>query len=437
MKKRFITAIALCAIMLLTSCASTTDGQAQGQNETGKLSIVASTFYEYDWLLQVLGDRKDDFDVTLLLDSGSDMHSFEPSVQDIVTVSSADLFIYNGGHSQTWVSDTIASPMNDNFRSINIMDSLGDSVQAEVTVEGMQVGSAESAEFSYDEEMYDFFAPCCELTCCLDGTETHERSDSFEVDVDGTLLRFIHPTTGEIVEYTEDNDSFKFAADGALLGIILPKTESDSAEQSHEHDHDEDAHDHDEDAHDHDHDQGHAHDDEHVWLSLNNAMAICAIIGEEVAKLDPDNATVYIDNAENYIQVLSDLHIEYENAIATAARDTLIFADRFPFLYMMQDYDINYYAAFQGCAAETEATFETVKFLSEKIDELEVEKLLIIDNGLTELAETVIENSETKNAETLILHSMQTVTQEEIAAGATYYNYMHENLETLKLALAN
>ncbi len=355
MKKNLIITLILGTSMLLASCANSQEGQVVDQEETGKLSIVVSTFNEYDWLLQVLGERKDEFDVTLLLDSGLDMHSYEPSVEDIVTINSADLFIYNGGHSQTWIAEAIADPTNDNFKSINVMESLGDVVQEEVTVEGMQVGSIESSEHDHSED---------------------------------------------------------------------------------EHDHSEDEHDHSEDEHDHDHDEGHAHDDEHVWLSLNNAMTICEIIGEEVAELDSDNATIYTTNAENYIQELSDLHAEYETAIATAQRDTLIFADRFPFLYMMQDYDVNYYAAFQGCAAETEASFETIKFLSEKVDELDVNYLLVIDNGLIELAETVISSSEDKDAETIVLHSMQTVTEEEIAAGASYYNFMQENLETLKLALA-
>ncbi len=346
MRKNIIIATALCVSMLLAACSNTTNttsttSTTNNQTEEANFSIVTSTFNEYDWLLQVLGNQKENFDITLLLDSGSDMHSYEPSVEDITTISSADLFIYNGGHSHTWVADAIANPINDNFRSINVMERLGDTVQAEVLVEGMQTDSGE-----------------------------------------------------------------------------------------HDHDHEE--------AHDHSHDQeAGAHDDEHVWLSLNNAMTICEIMGEEVAKIDPVNADDYLANAQNYIETLSDLHKDYEEVMATAQRDTLIFADRFPFLYMMQDYDINYYAAFQGCAAETEASFETIKFLSEKVNELDVNKLLIIDNGLIELAETVISSSEDKDAETLVLHSMQTVTQEEMEAGATYYNYMQENLETLKLALMN
>ncbi len=352
MKKIFIISLLLSLALLLSSCAevpsseSPQSSQAQPSSEAGqeveveaeKFSIVASTFHEYDWVMQILGDNKDSFEVKLLLDSGSDMHSYEPSVQDITKIASADLLIYNGGNSHNWVTEVIAQPTNDNFRAVNIMENLGDAVHAEVAVEGMQLDSA----------------------------------------------------------------------------------------HAHDHDHEEDAHDHEEGG----------HDDEHVWLSLNNAMMICEIIGEELALIDSENAETYKTNADNYIKELSALNDEYVSAIEQAEKDTLIFADRFPFLYMMQDYDVNYYAAFQGCAAETEASFETIKFLSEKVNEYDVYNLLILDNGLIELATTVINSSENKDAMTLVLHSMQSVTREEIDAGASYLGYMQENLETLKTALS-
>ncbi len=165
-------------------------------------------------------------------------------------------------------------------------------------------------------------------------------------------------------------------------------------------------------------------------------MTICEVIGEEISKLDPENATSYETNTASYVASLAALHEEYKTAITEADRDTLIFADRFPFLYMLSDYEVNYYAAFQGCSAETEASFETVTFLAEKVNELDVNNLLVLDNGLVDVATTVNNTSEDKDSSTLVLHSMQSVSQEDIAAGATYLNIMQENLQTLKTALA-
>ncbi len=126
---------------------------------------------------------------------------------------------------------------------------------------------------------------------------------------------------------------------------------------------------------------------------------------------------------------------EFEAAIETAERDTLLYADRFPFLYLMEDYDINYYAAFQGCSAETEASIETITFLADKLSEYDVNYLLVLDNGLVELGETIINNSDNNDVEILALHSMQSVSQSDVDEGATYYSIMEQNLDTLKLAL--
>ncbi len=362
MKKKIICALALVGTMFLTGCAtSNTTGDETTPTNSGaeKYSIVATSFHEYDWVMQVLGDEKENFDVTLLMDTGVDMHSYEPSVEDIATINSSDLFIYNGGNSQSWVTDAIANPSNSNFKSINVMESLGDEIKEEEIVEGMQ---NDSNDHDHDHE-----------------------------------------------EETEADD--------------------------HDHDHEEatDADDHD----DHDHDEETSgHDDEHVWLSLDNAKDVCEVIGDEIAKIDTENASTYRTNADNYIKTLDDLDNNYETAIKSAPRDTLIFADRFPFLYMLDEYDVNYYAAFQGCSAETEASFETITFLAGKVDELDVNKLLIIDNGLEELAQTINNSSQDKDCKILTLNSLQSVSSDDINSGATYYKYMSENLEVLIQALA-
>ena len=164
-------------------------------------------------------------------------------------------------------------------------------------------------------------------------------------------------------------------------------------------------------------------------------MTVCEVLAEEIGVIDTENADAYKANANAYIEKLSALDQEYKDAVAEAEKDTLVFADRFPFLYLMDDYGINYYAAFQGCSAETEASFETVMFLAEKVDELDIDQLLIIDNGLVELAETVNSSTDKQDCDVLTLHSMQSVSQQDIDAGATYYNYMEGNLEVIKQAL--
>ena len=123
---------------------------------------------------------------------------------------------------------------------------------------------------------------------------------------------------------------------------------------------------------------------------------------------------------------------KYEETVSTAKNNTLVFADRFPFLYLTRDYGIKYYAAFPGCSAETEASFETVMFLSGKIDELGLKYIMTTESPVAGIAETVRENTGDKNAEILALDSMQSLTAED---GQDYISVMEKNLEVLEKAL--
>ena len=217
---------------------------------------------------------------------------------------------------------------------------------------------------------------------------------------------------------------------------------------SHNHDHDDEHnHDHDnEEGHDHDHDEdehdGHNHSstdieyDEHVWLSLKNAERFVNEISESLVSLDSANADAYSANAKAYNTELEALDKEYSEAVSSSTVKTLLFADRFPFRYMVADYGLSYYAAFDGCAADTNASFETVTFLAKKVDELGLKHVLKIDGSDGKIAKTVVENTNDKNQDILELDSMQSVNDDEINSGTTYLSIMKSNLEVLKKALS-
>lgn len=119
------------------------------------------------------------------------------------------------------------------------------------------------------------------------------------------------------------------------------------------------------------HMEGHGHDheeeaDEHVWLSLKNAKTLVDAISNALQELDPDNKDTYAANTSAYIEKLSALDGAYQSAVDGAARKTVLFGDRFPFRYLVDDYGLRYYAAFAGCSAESEASFETVSFLAKR-----------------------------------------------------------------------
>ena len=337
MFKRKILSIILASTLLIgniTGCGNakpaensgvTTDVSSGNSDDTMK--IVATIFPEYDWVNTILGEKAENADLTLLLDSGVDMHSYQPTAEDIAKVKRCDMFIYVGGESDKWVEDVIGSADNDDMVVINLLDVLGDSVKTEEIVEGM-----EHNEYEHDEE--------------------HEEEK-----------------------------------------------------------------------------------DEHVWLSLNNASILCEEIAVQLGNVDEANKDLYMSNYEAYKEKLMDLDSQYKEVVNGGSKKTLLFGDRFPFRYLVDDYGLDYYAAFAGCSAESEASFETIVFLAEKVDELDLPAIMTIEGPDHKLAESVKESTKSKDQKILTLDSMQSTTSKDIAGGTTYLSVMTNNLEVLKEAL--
>lgn len=327
---RKITSILIAMSLMFTGIsafdATVVRAESSSSGSGNKLKIVATIFPEYDWTREILGDRLEDVDLTLLLDNGTDLHSFQPAVKDIMKVSSCDLLIYVGGESDQWIEDALKSAANPDMKTINLMETLKDFIKEEETVEGMQ-------------------------------------------------------------------------------------------EKHHSHEEDEKEY------------------DEHVWTSLRNASAAAEVIADTLAELDPENSDIYKENLRSYQGELSSLDNEYQKTVDQSTHKTLLFADRFPFRYLVDDYGISYYAAFSGCSAESEASFKTITFLAEKVDELGLKEVFTIEKSDDRIAETVIENTRDKDQKVAVLNSMQSITSEEIADGTTYLSIMEDNLKVLKAAL--
>ena len=296
--------------------------------ETGRIRIVTTIFPIYDWVREIAGGDGS-VEVTLLLDNGVDLHSFQPTAEDIMKVAACDLFIYVGGESDEWVKDALAEAVNPNMIVISLVDVLGESAKTEETVEGMEAEAEKGPEGEEEEE---------------------------EID-------------------------------------------------------------------------------EHVWLSLRNAQVFVSAIAEAMGKVDPEHAGSYRANAEAYAGRLADLDAEYTEVTGGAAFRTLLFGDRFPFRYLTDDYGLSYYAAFSGCSAETEASFRTVVFLAQKMDELGLPAVMTIEGSNHKIAETIIGSTAAKDQKLLTLDSMQGTTAQDVREGASYLAIMKENLNVLKEAL--
>lgn len=203
--------------------------------------------------------------------------------------------------------------------------------------------------------------------------------------------------------------------------------------EEHHHEHGEEAEEHEHEHHEH---AEEAENDEHIWLSMKNAWILVNALAQSLSKVDSANSSIYIANAVLYNAKLWEMDKEYTTAISGASQKTVLFGDRFPFRYLVDDYGIKYYAAFVGCSAESEASFETVTFLAGKMDSLQLPAIFTIDGSNGKIARAILEASKnSKNAPVLTLNSMQSVTDEQIKAGVDYLSIMRDNLEVLKKAL--
>lgn len=322
-KKRLLVLLTVSlALGCLTGCGAGANKKKDG------LTVVTTIFPLYDWTENIVGDTASGVEVKLLLESGVDLHSYQPTASDIMTIGNSDVFIYVGGESDAWVTDALRNAANKDMIVLNLMDILGDALHEEELVEGMQ------------------------------GEEEPEGGEE------------------EGPEY-----------------------------------------------------------DEHIWLSLKNAAVLTEAIKDAIVKLDPANEAKYTANAEAYINSLNALDAEYEKTAGEAKVKTLVFGDRFPFRYMTDDYGLEYFAAFAGCSAESEASFETIAFLASKVDELNLKSVIAIEGTDHRIAETVVSTTKNKDAAVLSLNSMQSVTAADVESGATYLGIAESNLEVLKQAL--
>ena len=175
--------------------------------------------------------------------------------------------------------------------------------------------------------------------------------------------------------------------------------------------------------------------DEHIWLSLKNAAYLCPVICDALCKAEPDNKEVYKQNTDKYVKELNALDEKYKEAVDNASVKTLLFGDRFPFRYMTSDYGLDYYAAFIGCSAESEASFETIAFLSNKTDELSLKSICKIESSDGKIAETIKSTAKSTDLSVITFDSMQSTTANDVKNGVTYLSVMEKNLQALKSAL--
>ena len=308
-------------IMTLAGCGT---ASAEGSQEAKKdaLKVVTTIYPLYDWARNIDPDA----DLVMLLDNGVDLHSYQPTADDIVKICNADVFLYVGGESDEWVNG-VMEQAGDKVKAVSLLDLLGGNVKEEKIVEGME--AEEEAEEGEKEEP--------------------ER-------------------------------------------------------------------------------------DEHVWLSLKNASIAVGEMEKVFAEIKTSNAETYQANAADYQKKINDLEAKYANFFSSVNNKTILFGDRFPFRYLADDYGLTYYAAFAGCSAETESSFETILFLAGKVDELNLKTVYVTETSDGKIAQTVIDNTKNKDAKIVTVNAIQSITGDK-KDQTTYLKLMEENLKAFQDSL--
>ncbi len=318
--------------LFLPSCTQATV-YSEGE---GELKVLCTSFAPFDFVREVGGDR---VTVSILQDSGADLHNYTPTAATLEAISGADVFVYIGGSSdESWLPDALRAAGNDDLITLCLMDSV----------------TPIHAELEND-------------------WSDHAHSD------------------GEDGNHSDDH--------------------SDDHSDGHGH-------------------NGHDHGaDEHIWTSPKNAARMVDAIKETLCQADPEGVTAYSVNAEVYKHKLGSL----DEQLTSFFKDVpiMLFADRFPFVYLLHDYQIPYKAAFSGCSTETNSGFEVQVDLIKTAREHDLSCIFVIEGGDKHLANAIADEV---GCRIYSLDSMQSVKRSDIEAGASYITIMQQNINTLKEA---
>ena len=348
----------------------------QKDSSEEKVKIVATLFPQYDFAKQIGGDK---VEVTLLLTPGTETHTYEPTPQDIINVNNSDLFIYTGKYMEPW-SDKIATSIDsdtlilDSSKNINLIPSEHTDEITENSTERIETNS--------------------------------ETSENTEETANYTNETLVH--TGKVANYTNE--------------ISVHTEENTDAENSYENSNQES---YESESHNHEYDP-------HIWLNPQNAIVMVNNITEELCNIDPQNASYYKQNAENYIEQLNLLDSDIENTIKNSIKNKIAFGGTFAYMYFIQRYNLEYVSAYDSCGENTEPSASNVKKVIDYMKQNDIHVIFYQELSSGKIADTIA--SET-GATKLVFHTIHNASQEEINRGETYISLMRKNLENLKKAL--
>ena len=257
------------------------------------------------------------------------------------------------------------------------------------------------------------------------GAETHDFEPTPSDIIDIKNSKFFVYTGGESDEWIEDILSDIDVKKTKLIKMMdsVEVVEEETVEgMEHEHEHE----------HEHEENEEEIEYDEHVWTSLKNAQKIVNKIKDELVQISPEHKDDFEKNAEEYNEKLNKLDKEFEEIVENGNRKVVVFGDRFPLRYFVEDYGLKYFAAFPGCSEQTEASSKTIAFLVNKVKSEKITVVLKIEMSNGNIARTIAEET---GAKVLTFNTAHNVSADDFRNGKTYAKIMEDNLVVLKEAL--
>lgn len=172
--------------------------------------------------------------------------------------------------------------------------------------------------------------------------------------------------------------------------------------------------------------------DEHVWTSPKNAKKIVNRIKDELIEISAGDKETFEQNAANYSAKLDELDNKFQAIVDSSKRKTIVFGDRFPLRYFADEYGLKYYAAFPGCAEQTEASSATIAFLVNKVKSEKIPVVFKIEMSSDKVAQTIADET---GAKVLTFNAAHNISADDFNAGVTYTDIMEQNLSVLEEAL--
>lgn len=314
--------------IIFSLCTSGCSYDYKAQNDA--FSIVTVNYVQYDFARAVCGN---DENITMIMKPGAEIHGFEPSLADIEAISNADVFIYNGGESDTWVENILDSIEAKNLKTVVMMNHA----------------------ILLEEEHSD---------------HSHAHSRNHE-------------------EHNHENEN----------GVCPTKLGYD----------------------------------EHIWTSPKNAKCMINAICDALCKANPQNADLYKKNSAEYISKIDEIHHELKAVRSSSKTNFIAVGDKFPFLYLANEYDLDYMAAFPGCSHENDASPSVIMDIIKTVKSKNIKYVFYTESSDGKMADTICEET---GAKKLLLHSAQTISPEDFKAGKTYAELMEQNTRNLKEALS-